>query len=37
MCMCRGKGMGKVVPVPASMTEQTNTFKSTNKAHIMVG
>ena len=30
--MCKGEGMGKGVPVPATMTEQTNTFKSINKA-----
>ena len=28
-----GRDMGKGVPVPATMTEQTNTFRSTNKAH----
>ena len=35
--MCKGKGMGKRVPASAcyyeSMTEQTNTFRSTNKYH----
>ena len=31
--MCRGEGMGKEVPVPATMTEQTNTFRSTNNYH----
>ena len=34
--MCEGKGMGKGVPVPATMslwTEQTNTFRSSNKYH----
>ena len=32
--MCMGKEMGKGVPVPAtmSMTEQTNTFRTTNKS-----
>ena len=27
--MCKGKGL----PGPANMTEQTNTFRSTNKYH----
>ena len=33
--MCKGKGMGKGAPVPAtmSMTEQRNTFRFTNKYH----
>ena len=35
--MCKGKGTGKGVPVPSchyeSMTEQTNTSRSTNKSH----
>ena len=31
--MCKGKGMEKGVPEPASTTEQTKTFRSTNKAH----
>ena len=31
--MCKDEGMGKGVPVSATMTEQTNTFKSINRAH----
>ena len=31
--MCKGEGMGKGVQVSATMTEQINTFGSTNKAH----
>ena len=33
--LCRGKGWegGIAMPVPATITEQTNKFRSTNKAH----
>ena len=31
--MCKGKVIGKGVSVPATMTEQTNTYISTNKYH----
>ena len=31
--MCRGEGMGRGMPVPATITEQTKILRSTNKAH----
>ena len=31
--MCRGEGVGRGMAVPATMTEQTKTLISTNKAH----
>ena len=31
--MCRGEGVERGMLVPATITEQTKTFRSTNKAH----
>ena len=31
--MCRGEGMGRGMPVPATITEQKKILKSKNKAH----
>ena len=31
--MYRGEGVGKGMPVPATITEQTKILRSTNKAH----
>ena len=31
--MCRGEGVGRGMPVPATITEQTKILRSTNKTH----
>ena len=31
--MCRGEGVGRAMPVPVTITEQTKILRSTNKAH----
>ena len=31
--MCRGEGVGRGMPVPATITEQTKILRSTNRAH----
>ena len=31
--MCRGEGVGRGMPVPATITEQTKILRSTNKAY----
>ena len=31
--MCRGEGVGRGMPVPVTITEQTKILRSTNKAH----